>query len=67
MVVAGLGQRGEVLESGDERGGFRSGEARCIIDGDEVREHDLVVLLERVPGDIEEVVVLVGARVARDA
>jgi len=53
--------------SPDERCRLAPGEARCVVDGHEVGEHDLVVVFEVVPGEIEQVAVLVLPRLAGDA
>ncbi|MET3801011.1 hypothetical protein ABID70_000966 [Clavibacter michiganensis] len=59
VEVAGVGLGGDVLEPGDEGGRLPRREARRVVDGDHVRDDDLVVVLEVVPGDVEQVAVLV--------
>ncbi len=67
VEVAGVRLGGDVLEAGDERGRLPGREARRVVDGDHVRDDDLVVVLEVVPRDVEQVAVLVRGRGSGDA
>jgi hypothetical protein len=55
------------LQPRDQRGGFARRESRRIVDRNAVGEDDLVVLLEVVPRDVEEILVLVLRGLPRDA
>ena len=62
-----LGQGRKILQTGDQRRGLPCRESRRIVDRDAVGEHDLVVIFEGIPVDVEQVVVLVGRRVTGKA
>ena len=50
------------MQAGDQGGSLPAREPRAVVEGDQVGEDDLVVVLEVIPGDVEEVarLVLVG-------
>ena len=58
--------RDEAVQAGHERGALARGEAGRVIDRDDAGETDDAVRIERVPVDIEEILVLIGAGLTRD-